>query len=248
MKISLIVPAYNEEVNIQKGVLDKIGNFTALNDYFAEVIVVDDGSSDKTSELIEKKYLSQFPKFRLLKNNHQGKAQALISGIQASKCDAVLFTDIDLATPLEDASKLIKELESGYEIVIGSRNTHREGAPILRKIMAVGFIYIRNFLIGLKKVRDTQCGFKAFKREEALRIIQKLQVFKRQGQIKGSSVKAGFDLEFLFLANKLGYKIKEIPVTWRHVETKNVNFIKDSLETIKDILLIKYYDTLNKYS
>jgi glycosyltransferase involved in cell wall biosynthesis len=247
MTISLIVPAYNEEVNIQKGVLDKIGNYTAHDPRFREIILVDDGSTDNTRKLIETKYLKEFPKFILLKNNHQGKAQALISGIRSAKSDAVMFTDIDLATPLEDSDKLIAELEKGYEIVIGSRNTHREGAPILRKIMAVGFIYVRNFLIGLKNVRDTQCGFKAFRRKEANAVLDKLRVFGSQKDIKGSSVKAGFDLEFLFLASKLGYKIREIPVTWRHVETKNVNFLKDTVETMKDILLIKYYDLTSKY-
>lgn len=246
--ISLIVPAYNEEVNIQKGVLDKIGNFTSNDPHFAEIIVVDDGSSDNTTSLVEKEYLPRYPKFRLIRNNHQGKAQALMSGIQEAKSQAVMFTDIDLATPLEDSTKLIAELENGYEIVIGSRNTHRAGAPILRKIMAVGFIFIRNFLIGLKNIKDTQCGFKAFRRKEAINILGRLRVFKKQSRIKGSSVKAGFDLEFLFLANKLGYKIKEIPVTWKHVETKNVNFIKDTVETMKDILKIKYYDTLKKYN
>lgn len=248
MNISLIIPCYNEEVNIQKGVLDKIGNFTAHDKRFAEVIIVDDGSSDSTRERIKHDYLPQFPQFRLIANNHQGKAQALITGMKEAKSEYVMFSDIDLATPLEESDKLITAFQDGYDIAIGSRNTHREGAPLLRKVMAVGFIHIRNLLIGLKNIRDTQCGFKAFKREAALSVIDKLKVFKKQKSITGSSVKAGFDLEFLFLANKLGYRIREIPVTWKHVETKNVNFIKDSLETMQDILTIKYYDLTNRYS
>lgn len=248
MTISLIIPCYNEEINIQKGVLDKIGNYTQSDDRFTEVVVVDDGSSDATKKLIRDEYLPRFPKFRLIENNHQGKAQALITGMKEARAEFVMFSDIDLATPLEESEKLISAFGDGFDIAIGSRNTHREGAPFLRKLMAVGFIYVRNFLIGLKKIKDTQCGFKAFRRISALAIIDKLKVFKKQKSIKGSSVKAGFDLEFLFLANKLGYKIKEIPVTWKHVETKNVNFIKDTIETMQDILTIKYYDLTNRYS
>jgi dolichyl-phosphate beta-glucosyltransferase len=113
--------------------------------------------------------------------------------------------------------------------------------------MAVGFIFIRNFLIGLKNIKDTQCGFKAFNTEKANKIIESLVVFKKTHTVKGSSVSAGFDLEFLFLATKFGHTITEIPVDWKHVETKNVNFITDSLETLIDIVEIKYYDLTGAY-
>jgi dolichyl-phosphate beta-glucosyltransferase len=112
--------------------------------------------------------------------------------------------------------------------------------------MAVGFIYIRNFLIGLKGINDTQCGFKLFEKEAALTIIKHLKVFNNEKIISGSSVSAGFDLEFLYLASKY-YCVKEVPVTWRHVETKNVNFIKDSIETLFDIAKIKYNEITKKY-
>lgn len=240
MKISLIIPCYNEELNIQKGVLDKIGNYTKNNDLFLEVIISDDGSNDKTKKIIKEKYLKIFPKFKLIENNHQGKAYAIISGIKKSTGDWVMFSDIDLATPIEEAEKLIKYAKN-YQIIIGSRNTHREGAPIIRKIMAKGFIFIRNFLIGLKDIKDTQCGFKLFEKQAALKIINNLKVFGEKRKAKGSSVSAGFDLEFLYLAEKYQFNIKEVPVIWRHVETKNVNFIKDSIETMIDILKILYY-------
>jgi len=247
LTISLIVPCYNEETNIQKGVLDKIGNYTKNVNEFIEVLIVDDGSTDKSTQIVSRDYLSRFPKFKLVKNPHQGKAYTVIKGIREARGDYVLFTDIDLATPIEESTKLITEIKNGYTIVIGSRNSHRQGAPLLRKIMAIGFIYIRNIFIGLSDIRDTQCGFKGFQRKTALNIIDHLHVFKKKKVIKGSSVSAGFDLEFLFLAVKSKAKIKEIPVTWKHVETKNVNFIKDAFETIKDILLIKYYDITQKY-
>ncbi|MGB9883140.1 MAG: glycosyltransferase [Microgenomates group bacterium] len=246
MKISLIIPCYNEELNIQKGVLDKIGNYTKNNDLFLEVIISDDGSTDKTKKIIKEKYLSIFPKFKLLENKHQGKAYAIISGIKNAQGDWVMFADIDLATPIEEADKLINFAYKNYQIIIGSRNTHRQGAPLIRKIMAKGFIIIRNLLIGLKGIKDTQCGFKLFEKKAALKIINNLKVFGQKRKVKGSSVSAGFDLEFLFLAKKYGFMIKEVPVIWRHVETKNVNFLKDSIETLIDIFKILYYHKIKK--
>jgi len=247
MNISLVIPCYNEETNIQKGVLDKIGNYTQNNPFFTEILIVDDGSSDHSKKLIEEKYLKNFSKFRLIKNKHQGKAFAILSGIKASRTDWIMFSDIDLATPLEESEKLIALAKKNVPIVIGSRNNQRTGAPFLRKLMAVGFIFIRNLLLNLKGINDTQCGFKLFKKSVALKIVDNLKVFHNNRQALGSSVTAGFDLEFLFLASKMKYQIIEIPVSWRHVETKNVSFIKDTIETLKDIFQIKYFDLTNKY-
>lgn len=248
MKISLIIPCYNEEINIQKGVLDKIGNYTQNNPIFTEVLIVDDGSSDNSKKIIKNKYLNNFHKFKLIENKHQGKAFAIITGIRASKGSWVMFSDIDQATPLEESEKLIAVAKKNVPIIIGSRNSQRAGAPFLRKLMAVGFIFIRNLVLNLKGIKDTQCGFKLFKKSAALKIVNGLQVFHNNRQASGSSVTAGFDLEFLFLATKLGYPIAEIPVSWRHVETKNVSFIKDTIETLKDILKIKYLDLTRKYN
>ncbi len=247
MNISLIIPCYNEEVNIQKGVLDKIGNYTQNDQRFSEVIIVDDGSNDSSKIVIKNKYLKTFPKFRLIQNSHQGKAFAVLTGIKQAKGDYIIFTDIDLATPIDEVEKLIVKVKDGGQIIIGSRNNSRAGAPILRKIMAKGFIIIRNIIIGLKGVRDTQCGFKLFEKQAALKIINKLQVFHDKRIAKGSSVSAGFDIEFLFLGQKLGYKIIEVPVIWRHVETKNVNFIRDTIDTLVDIFKIKFLDLQGKY-
>jgi len=248
MKISLIVPCYNEEANIQKGVLDKIGNYTAGDERFSEVIIVDDGSRDSSKTVIKNKYLKTYPKFRLIQNSHQGKAFAVLTGIKQAQYEYVVFSDIDLATPIDEIEKLIAGIKDGGQIVIGSRNNSREGAPLLRKIMAKGFIIVRNLIIGLKGIKDTQCGFKLFERQAALKIINKLQVFHDKRIAKDSSVSAGFDIEFLFLGQKLGYKIVEVPVVWRHVETKNVNFIRDSLETLADIFRIKMLDLKGKYN
>ena len=245
--ISLIIPCYNEESNIQKGVLDKIGNYTRNNSLFIEVIIVDDGSLDNSKKIIKEKYLKIFPKFRLVENKHQGKAFAIITGIRAAKGNWVMFSDIDLATPIEESEKLIEKAKKDIPIVIGSRNRQRAGAPFMRKLMAVGFIMIRNILLNLKGIKDTQCGFKLFKKSAALKILDNLRVFHNNRQASGSSVTAGFDLEFLFLAAKLKFEIAEIPVSWRHVETKNVSFFKDTVETIKDIAKIKWFEISNQY-
>src|SRR3989339_1519057 len=163
MNISLIIPCYNEEVNIQKGVLDRIGNYTKNDSRFGEVMIVDDGSTDSSIQIIETKYLTLFQKFRLIKNKHLGKAFAVIRGIQEAKEPYIMFSDIDLATPIEEAEKLISEAKKDYDIVIGSRSGQRKGAPLTRKIMALGMIFIRHYIIGLNGVYDTQCGFKLFK-------------------------------------------------------------------------------------
>lgn len=247
MNITLIIPCYNEETNIQKGVLDKIGNYAASHRYIKEVLISDDGSTDLSKDIIKERYLKQFKFMRLVENTHRGKAYAVISGIQSAKEEYVVFMDIDLATPVEEIERLIAEAEQGYHIVIGSRKGSRAGAPLPRKVMAVGFIVVRNIILGLRGIKDTQCGFKLFKKDVALNVISKLRVFHKPHTISGSSVSAGFDLEFLFVAQKLNYKIREIPVTWRHVETKNVSFLRDTFETLLDIARIKYYDIRGRY-
>lgn len=248
MTISLIIPCYNEEINIQKGVLDKIGNYVAQNDSFVEVIIVDDGSTDSSIKIIKSNYLPQFKKFRLIETPHQGKAFAILAGFAKAKGDYVMFSDFDLATPIEEAEKLINEARVGKKIIIGSRSSGRAGAPILRRIMAVGFIFVRDLIIGLGGARDTQCGFKLFEKSAANNIISRLRVYKNGKRVKDSSVSAGFDLEFLFIATKMGYKIVEVPVSWRHVETKNVKFLHDSVSTLRDIIRIKKFDLAGKYN
>ncbi len=245
--LSLIIPCYNEETNLQKGVLDKIGNYIQDNESFKEVLIVDDGSEDKSRDIIKKKYLSKYSKFSLIENEHKGKAMAVITGIFKASAPYVMFSDIDLATPIEESEKLLSVAQDGSKIIIGSRKSKRVGAPVLRKIMAYGSIIIRDLIIGLHGIKDTQCGFKLFEKKAAEKIIKKLKVYKQRGEIKNSSVSAGFDIEFLFIATKLGYRIKEVPVSWKHVETKNVHFLNDSFEALKDILKIKYFDLKKEY-
>ncbi len=247
MKLSLIFPVYNEEENIKKGNLDKVLSYLKSKDFSWEILVIDDGSSDNTAQLVEKKYIKRSKNIRLIKKPHQGKAFTLIWGIKEAKGELIAFSDFDLATPIEELDKLLLGVEEGYDIVIGSRDSQRKGAPLLRKIMAKGFMILRDIFINLDGLRDTQCGFKIFKREVVLRIINNLRVFKTEKIVKGPSVSAGFDLEFLYLAKKMAYRIKEIPVEWHYAETRRVNFFKDSFEALGDILKIKIFEIFNKY-
>ncbi len=247
MKLSFVIPCYNEELNLQKGVLDKVVNFVKDNDIICEVIIVDDGSSDQSAQIVKKNYLPKFPKLRLIENKHGGKAMAVITGIRAATGSHVVFLDMDLATPIEETRKMIKKFNQGADVVIGSRD-RREGAPFLRQLQSRGFVIIRDLLINLQGVTDTQCGFKGFSKPAAIKILDRFRVFTPERRVLGPSVSAGFDLEFLYLARKLGYVIEQIPVEWRHVETKRVNFIKDSLETLADIAKIKQYELTGKYS
>ncbi len=238
-KLSVIIPSYNEMGNLRKGTLDKVKTYLDRHKYDYEVIVVDDGSNDGGREFV-KSFVKENSNFRLIENNHMGKAAAVTTGILASKGDFVLFTDMDQATPIEEIEKLMPFTKQGYDIVIGSRSGQRKGAPWTRRLMAKGMITLRSILVGFPDIKDTQCGFKLFSKKAAFQIFEKIkQIHHGYKNIKNSSVAAGFDIEVLYLGQKLGYKIKEVPVDWLYVETRRVNPIKDSIEGLLDLGRIK---------
>jgi dolichyl-phosphate beta-glucosyltransferase len=236
--LSVVIPAYNEETNIRLGSLDKVTRYLEHQSYTWEVIIVDDGSKDGTAELIAD-FVSHNRGFRAIHNKHQGKAATVMTGILAAQGDIVLFTDLDQATPLRESEKLLGWFKKGYDVVIGSRQGKREGAPFLRRVMARGFMILRTVILGLKGISDTQCGFKAFKKDVARSIFDKLSIYRKQKTVTGAKVTAGFDIEVLFLAKMLGYKIKEVPVEWHYVETRRVNPITDTLQGLGDIISIR---------
>lgn len=236
--LSIVIPAYNEETNIRLGALDKVSRYLERQSYAWEVIVVNDGSTDKTGTLLTE-YSKTNKAFFVVHNPHQGKAGSVVTGILRAKGDIVLFTDLDQATPIYEIEKLLPWFSKDYEVVIGSRNSHREGAPLLRVLMARGFIMLRTLLLGLRGVSDTQCGFKAFRRSVAQDIFRRLKLYGQQALAKGSMVTAGFDIELLYLAQKLGYKIREVPVEWHYVETRRVNPLRDSWQGLADIVKIR---------
>lgn len=245
MKLSIIIPAYNESENLKKGVLEDIQKYLSGVKFSYEVLIVDDGSTDGSSESIEK-FIKKNQSIRLIKNNHGGKAIAVMTGLLDSKGDIGLFTDMDQATPISELEKLLPFFDQGFDIVIGSRRG-RKGAPVIRKFMAAGFSIFRTIVLGLP-FRDTQCGFKAFNRKSINAIFpQLMQRWKKHLKEKGAAVNAAFDVETLFMAKKMGFKIKEVPVDWHHVGTERVQVIRDSYDAVVDIIKIRINDFLNRY-
>jgi len=236
--LSVVIPSFDEMANLQKGVLDKVKSFLEKQKYAYEVIVVDDGSKDGSDSFVEK-FTKTNKAFSLLKNSHTGKAGAVTAGVLHAKGKYILFTDMDQATPIEEIDKLLPFAHKGYDVVIGSR-TGRKGAPWTRKLMAEGMRRMRTLLVGIKGIVDTQCGFKLFSKKAGKELFQKMyDLHHGYGATHGSAVSAGFDVELLFLAQKMGYKIKEVPVTWLYVETRRVSPLKDSIDAIMYLLKIR---------
>jgi glycosyltransferase involved in cell wall biosynthesis len=233
--------------NLQKGVLEKVKHYLDKKKFSYEVIIVDDGSQDGSIEFI-KAFLKEHSHFTLIQNPHFGKAGAVTTGMLKAKGEYALFTDMDQATPIEELDKLLPFIEKDYAIVIGSRNSVRKGAPWTRNLMARGMMLLRRIIIGLKGIKDTQCGFKLFHRAAAQDLFSKIyKLHNGFHAVGGSNVAAGFDVELLYLAQKKGYKIKEVPVNWLYVETRRVNPVIDSIEALRYLYEIKRNALSGKY-
>ena len=243
-KISVVIPAYNEERNLKKGVLDEVGNYLENKGFNFEAIIVDDGSSDRTVEFI-KKYVAKNKNFRLIQNSHGGKAKAVMTWMQDANGEIILFTDMDQATPINQIEKVIPQFERGFDIVIGSRQG-RKGAPFVRKLAAWGFSVLRGIILGLP-FKDTQTGFKAFSKTSVDKIIPKIRNEWGVVHFRGGAVNAGFDVELLYLAKKYGFKISEVIVEWKYVDTERVQVVKDAMAAIYDMFRIRWNDLAGKY-
>lgn len=242
-KLSVVIPAYNEESNIKKGALSSVSDYLQKGNWDYEVIIVDDGSSDGSVDLI-KKYILKNKNFKLIQNSHGGKANAVMTGMLNSSGEVVLFTDMDQATPINQIEKFIPKFAT-CDIVIGSRQG-RKGAPILRKLSAWGFSLLRGLILDLP-FKDTQCGFKAFNRVSVNKILPKIKSEWGIVHFSGGAVNAGFDVELLYLAKKYGFRIAEVPVEWKYVDTERVQVVKDALAAIYDMLRIRWNDLRGKY-
>ena len=246
-QVSVIIPCYNEEENLKRGVLDQVEKYLRKQDYPSEVIISDDESTDSSLKFLEK-YIKYHSRFKLLKNKHGGKPFALRSGLRKSKGEIVLFTDMDQSAPIAEIEKLLPWFEKDYVVVFGSRGMTRKNFPFYRKIGSIVFRYVRQLFL-LRGVADTQCGFKAFNRKAGLAIFRKMQVFKQTGEAKGWRVGA-WDVEMLFLAEKLGYKTKEVIVDWEDRDVtggKKKNFLKESKEMLLEVLRVKVNDWRGAY-
>ncbi len=244
--LSVIIPCFNEAKNLKNGCLDGVIAYFKKYNYSYEILVVDDASTDDSVAILTK--YEERGDIILIKKVHSFKAGTVIRGINEARGKYVLMTDMDQATPIAELSKFMPYLEKEIDVVIGSRKDERTGAPISRKIMAKGFIILRSLILGLADIKDTQCGFKIFKRVSIMKIKNKLRLYNdTKINTKTSKVTAGFDVEILYLAKKMNFSIVEIPVKWNYVETRRVNPIKDSIDGLIDMLKIRLYDLTKKY-
>lgn len=246
--LSVVIPCYNEEKNLSRGTLEEVNDYLIEQPYKSEVIICDDESTDEGVEII-KKFVKNHPIFRLYQNKHAGKPFALRLGLNKARGEIVLFTDMDQSTPISELDKLLPYFaKNEYEVVIGSRGTFRKSASFLRKVMSKIFLNFRRLII-LPEIIDTQCGFKAFKRDAIKKIFPQLAIFKIGKKAQGWTVTA-YDVEALFLAKKMGLKIKEVPVNWQDKDIsvgKEQNFVKESKEMLVQIWQVKFNDWRGKY-
>jgi dolichyl-phosphate beta-glucosyltransferase len=238
--LSIVVPAFNEEQRLPKS-LKSIQAYLASRSLQAEVLVVDDGSTDATAKLVE---LSRpdFPELRLISNGrNRGKGFSVRHGMLEAQGEIALFTDADLSAPIEEADKLLAALCDGaYDGAIGSRAVNRGLIEVhqsaLRELAGIIFNRIVRSITGLH-FQDTQCGLKAFRRERS-------RVIFEQQRTEGF----GFDPEILYLAQQKGLRIAEIPVRWAHDPATKVNVISDSCRMFFDLLAIRWNTLMGRYS
>ncbi len=233
--LSIVIPAYNEEKRLPK-TLNRMLIYLKKRKLKNEIIIAADKSKDRTLGAV-RDYSKRYKNIKYIYNpKKQGKGYAIKKGILASKGSLVLFTDADTSTPITELDKFMPQIKD-YDIVIGSRE-HRDSVVkeklISRVILGnLGNILLRLLLI--KRIKDTQCGFKLFKGN----IARKLFSLSR---IKGF----GFDFEIIFLAQKSGYKIKEMPVNWTYCGGTKVTW-QSHFVTLKELFEIKLNQLLGKY-
>jgi glycosyltransferase involved in cell wall biosynthesis len=240
-EISLVIPAYNEAERLPRG-LAKIRDYLAsrgLTPAQAEIIVVDDGSTDGTAAIAQE-WSRDLPSLRVVSNgDNRGKGYSVRHGMLEARGRVALFTDADLSAPIEEADKLLASLDAGSDVAIGSRAVNRAlifgHQSRLREIGGMIFNGFVRIFTGLQ-FQDTQCGFKAFVREPSLIIFE-------QQRIEGF----GFDPEILFLAKRHGLRAAEIPVRWAHDPATKVHVLRDSVIMFSDLIYIRWNWLLGRY-
>jgi len=239
--ISVVIPCFNEERTVRK-------NISLVSEYLEnkfdlfEIIAVNDGSTDNTlSELRKARSEDNLPLRIINGKTNKGKGAAVVSGVLKSKNKIVMFMDADLAIPINELEKFLVEIEKGSDMVIASRFISKIKIlkPVLwyRSIMEKIFRILRMIIINNYDIQDTQCGFKVFTREAALRIFPLLTI-KR----------FSFDAEVTFLAKKMGFKIKELPITLQNPRESHIRIVRDSANMFFDLLRIRLNDWRGKYN
>jgi glycosyltransferase involved in cell wall biosynthesis len=238
MTYSIVIPAYNEGARLGP-TLEKVLAYVRAQGWDAEVIVVNDGSSDNTAEIV-RGFAHKEPVVRLVENpGNRGKGYSVRHGMLSARGDIVIFSDADLSSPIEEAPKLLQALRAGADIAIGSRwlraelQTQRQS--LHRQLFGRIFNLLLRIILGLQ-FKDTQCGFKAFTRRAAQTVLP-LQHIERWG----------FDPEILFLARKFGFQVEEVPVRWGHSGGTRIHPLLDGSRMFQEMLRIRWYDMTGKY-
>ena len=235
--LTIIIPAYNEELRLSPS-LELIASYIQKSGRETEILVVDDGSRDRTAAVAES-FRGRIPLLRVVPNGeNRGKGYSVRHGMQEARGEIVLFTDADLSAPIEEADKLLAALGE-YDVAIGSRALDRNLIAVhesgFREFAGIVFNKIVRIVLWLPFV-DTQCGFKAFRRERC-KIIFEQQRIER----------FGFDPELLYLARHHGLKSVEIPVRWAHSPATKVNMLRDSVQMFLDVFTIRWNALLGRY-
>jgi dolichyl-phosphate beta-glucosyltransferase len=236
---SIIIPAYNESQRIAAS-LDKIIAYISEQQWTAEIIVVNDGSRDNTAEIV-REYAKRNAMVRFLENpGNRGKGYTVRNGVMHADGDIILFTDADLSSPIQESRKLFAALDKGADVTFGSRwlqaELQTEPQPLYRQVFGRIFNLLLRIILGLK-YKDTQCGFKAFTRKAGH------QIFSRQ-----MIDRWGFDPEVLFLAEKFGFKVAEVPVEWAHDNRSKINPVVDGFKMFTEMLRVRWADLTGKYN
>jgi len=245
--LSVVIPAYNESQNFRDGLLGPPVDYLQKAKFSYEVILVNDGSTDDTKELLEsfvRKMVRLGKNFKLLTIKHGGKAMAVTAGMLEAKGDYVLFTDFDQSTPLYQVERFLEEHKNGADIVIGDRDVLKMNNKLLRRFRSWVFLMLVQTVL-LPGIRDSQCGFKSFSNSYAKKIFNNLSV-SRTGKVTGGYMGA-FDVEVLFLGLKLGAKTEQVTVVWDKVEGKRLNPVMEPLKMIRDVFKVRIFDLIGKY-
>jgi glycosyltransferase involved in cell wall biosynthesis len=237
-QLSIVIPAYNEGARIEDA-LQRVTSCIAEQGWDAEVLVVDDGSKDNTAAIVQR-WMLDHPRLHLIQNpGNRGKGYSVRNCLLQAAGDIVMFTDADLSAPMEEAERLFAALADGADVAIGSRWLDRGRQtihqPLYRQFFGRCFNWITRTVMGLP-FKDTQCGFKAFKRSAA-QVIFRLQTIERWG----------FDPEILFIARKLKYVIREVPVTWGHDERSRISYLKDGMKMLEEMAMIRTNSLVGRY-
>ncbi len=235
---SFIIPAYNESERLAVS-LPKILDYTRRQQLHCEIIVVNDGSTDDTADVV-RRFAARYPDIRLLENpGNRGKGYSVRNGVLHAHGDAVLFTDADLSSPIYEASKLFDALERGAQVAIGSRwlraELQTERQPWYRQLYGRLFNLALRIVLGLR-YRDTQCGFKAFTHDAARTIFTRQRVERW-----------GFDPELLFLADKFKLQAAEVPVEWAHDHRSKISPLRDGIKMGVEMLSVRWNDLRGLY-